>query len=57
MRSYSSLWTFLCSLGAAELPADPEYLCHHGVSRQAGGAGAPEYSGGGGIAVLEFFVV
>lgn len=48
---------FLCSLGVAELPADPKHLRHHGVSRQAGGTGAPEHPGGGGAAVLEFSVV
>jgi len=39
--------------GVAELSADPEHLCHRGVSRQAGGAGAPEHPSGGGDAVLE----
>lgn len=40
--------------GVAELPTDSEYLRHRGVSRQAGGAGAPEHSSGGGDVVLEF---
>lgn len=40
------------ALGAAELPANPEHLRHHGVSRQTGGAGASEHPSGGRAAVL-----
>jgi len=39
--------------GVAELSANPEHLRYRGVSRQAGGAGAPEHPSGGGDAVLE----
>lgn len=40
--------------GVAELSANPEHLRHHGVSREAGGTGAPEHPNGSGAAVLEF---
>jgi len=39
--------------GIAELPADPEHLRHCRISRQAGGAGAPEHPSGSGDAVLK----
>ncbi|KMQ94620.1 hypothetical protein RF55_5216 [Lasius niger] len=54
---YTALRLKMLVIGVAELPADPEHLRHHGVSRQAGGTGAPEHPDGGGAAVLEFSVV